>query len=91
MLGRRLCYGQSKLANMLWTWEVAKRYLGFIAFSVTPRPVETGLVYVPNIRRVRRLEGKTHNWLWVVGTWREGGGEREGFRGQRRSRVGTLG
>jgi NAD(P)-dependent dehydrogenase (short-subunit alcohol dehydrogenase family) len=92
MLGRWLCYGQSKLANMLWTWEMAKRYPGILAFSVTPGVVATGLVYVQSIRRMRRLEGKTHNWLWAVGTQREGFKSRLArFRGERRRRVETLG
>ncbi len=83
VLGRWLRYGQSKLANMLWAREVARRYPRILAFSVTPGVVETGmvaglgvvdklLVYVPNAGRVRTVEEGAHNLLWAVGTPREG-------------------
>ncbi|KAK3901592.1 short-chain dehydrogenase TIC 32, chloroplastic [Staphylotrichum tortipilum] len=78
VLGRWLRYGQSKLANMLFARELAARYPGVLAFSVTPGVVATGLVtelgvvdkalvYLPNIGRVKTPEEGTHNLLWAVG------------------------
>ena len=78
MLGRWLRYGQSKLANMLFARELAARYPGVLAFSVTPGVVATGLVtelgmvdkalvYVPNIGRVKTVEEGTLNLLWAIG------------------------
>ncbi|KAK5657878.1 hypothetical protein OQA88_2426 [Cercophora sp. LCS_1] len=77
ILGRWLRYGQSKLANMLYARELAKKYPDILAFSITPGVVETGLVtdlgkwdkalvYIPNVGRVKTVEQGTHNLLWAI-------------------------
>lgn len=77
VLGRFLRYCQSKLANMLYARELAKRYPKILSFSITPGVVETGLVtdlkfidkvlvYLPNIGRVKTPEQGTHNPLWAI-------------------------
>jgi NAD(P)-dependent dehydrogenase (short-subunit alcohol dehydrogenase family) len=82
-LGRWLRYGQSKLANMLYARELAKRYgQKILSFSLTPGVVTTGLVtdlslldkalvYVPNIGRMKTPEEGTHNLLWAIAARRE--------------------
>ncbi|KAK4241903.1 short-chain dehydrogenase TIC 32, chloroplastic, partial [Achaetomium macrosporum] len=78
VLGRWLRYGQSKLANMLWARDIAKRYPQILSFSLTPGVVETSLVtdlrladklfvYLINIGKVKTQEEGTHNMLWVIG------------------------
>ncbi|KAL2135488.1 hypothetical protein VTI74DRAFT_8347 [Chaetomium olivicolor] len=81
--GRLLRYGQSKLANMVYARELAKRYPKILSFSVTPGVVETTmvtdltftykiLVYLTNIGRVKTAEQGTHNLLWAIGAPRDG-------------------
>ncbi|AEO66060.1 9a6ef236-f796-4809-87ca-696f79159db8 [Thermothielavioides terrestris] len=84
VFGRWLRYGQSKLANMLWARELARRYgaQGVLAVSLHPGVVETGLVtdlgladrlivYLPNIGRVKTVEEGTHNLLWAIAAPRD--------------------
>ena len=77
VLGRWLRYGQSKLANMLYAREIAKRHPKILSFSITPGVVATGLVtdlgfadraliYIPNIGNVKTPEEGTHNLLWSI-------------------------
>lgn len=42
LLGRWLRYGQSKLANLLYAREMARRHPSVLSFSITPGVVETG-------------------------------------------------
>ena len=77
-LGRWLRYGQSKLANMLYARELAKRHPEILSFSLTPGVVATGLVkdsgwadkalvYATTWRAMKTPEEGTHNTLWAVG------------------------
>ncbi|GAB1318368.1 Putative short-chain dehydrogenase reductase protein [Madurella fahalii] len=77
VLGRWLRYGQSKLANMLYARELAKRYPSILSFSLTPGvvatslvtdlgPFDRALVYIPNIGKMKTPEEGTHNLLWAI-------------------------
>jgi NAD(P)-dependent dehydrogenase (short-subunit alcohol dehydrogenase family) len=76
-LGHWLRYGQSKLANVLYAKEIARRYPELLAFSLTPGVVATdlvgslgladrALVYVTNINSVQKPEDGVLNHLWGV-------------------------
>ncbi|KAK0707259.1 hypothetical protein B0H67DRAFT_602654 [Lasiosphaeris hirsuta] len=74
-MGRWLRYGQSKLANMLYARELAKRFPGVLSFSITPGVVNTALVsesspftkaIVYLTSRVQTVEEGTHNLLWAI-------------------------
>ncbi|KAI1205732.1 oxidoreductase [Annulohypoxylon truncatum] len=76
VLGRWIRYGNSKLANMLYARELARRHPKLLCFSVHPGAVETGLVN--NLKFTDRLfvrvsmmgtispEEGTFNHLWAV-------------------------
>jgi NAD(P)-dependent dehydrogenase (short-subunit alcohol dehydrogenase family) len=75
VMGRWLRYGQSKLANMLYARQLAKKVPGVLSFSITPGVVNTALVsesslftkavvYLTN--RVQTVEEGAHNLLWAV-------------------------
>lgn len=83
VLGRWLRYGQSKLANMLYARELAKRHSRILSLSLTPGVVTTGLVtdlgpldralvYIPNIGKMKTPEEGTHNLLWAIVAPRDG-------------------
>ncbi|KAK4162932.1 short-chain dehydrogenase TIC 32, chloroplastic [Cladorrhinum sp. PSN259] len=82
-IGRWLRYGQSKLANMLYARELAKRYPQILSFSVHPGVVRTGLVndlrladkalvLLTNIGKMKTPEEGTYNTLWAITAPREG-------------------
>ena len=75
--GSWLRYGQSKLANLLYAAELARRYPNITSTSVHPGVVETGLVgnlgwankllvYVTNMGKVIKPEEGAYNQLWAV-------------------------
>ncbi|KAK4184667.1 hypothetical protein QBC35DRAFT_525400 [Podospora australis] len=81
--GRWMRYGQSKLANLLYAKEIAKRFgpKGIKAVAVHPGVVETGLVtkmglgdklliYLPNVGRMLTPEQGAWNTLWAIATER---------------------
>jgi NAD(P)-dependent dehydrogenase (short-subunit alcohol dehydrogenase family) len=79
-MGRWLRYGQSKLANMLYAKELAKRIPGILSFSITPGVVNTAMVsessaftkaIVYLTSKVQTVEEGTYNLLWAVTTPRE--------------------
>lgn len=82
VLGRWLRYGQSKLANMLYAREFAKRYPKISSFSLTPGVVATALVkelgladkalvYVTSWKTMKTPEEGAYNTLWAVGADRQ--------------------
>jgi NAD(P)-dependent dehydrogenase (short-subunit alcohol dehydrogenase family) len=80
--GQWLRYGQSKLANMLYAKELARRYPEILSFSITPGVVATELigklgwvdraiVYLTQIGKVQQLDEGISNQLWAVSAERE--------------------
>lgn len=72
-----LCYGQSKLANVLYTQELAVRYPSITSVAVHPGVVGTGLVsnlafmhkalvYVTNLGRLKTPEEGAYNQVWAA-------------------------
>ncbi|KAK3302312.1 uncharacterized protein B0T15DRAFT_542599 [Chaetomium strumarium] len=83
LFGRWLRYGQSKLANLIWARELAKRYPKILSCSVTPGIVMTTLVtdlrfmdklwvYPFTIGQKLTPEQGTYNLLWAIGAPRDG-------------------
>lgn len=77
MLGRWVRYGQSKLANIVYAAELAKRYPSITCLSVHPGVVATDLVgnlglldkaavYLPNLGHVIRPEEGAFSQLYVT-------------------------
>ncbi|KAI1098803.1 NAD(P)-binding protein [Jackrogersella minutella] len=77
VLGRWIRYGNSKLANMLYAREIARRHPKLLSFSIHPGAVETGLindlkftdrlfVRVSMLGKMISLEEGTFNHLWAV-------------------------
>ena len=75
-------YGQSKLANVLYATELARRYPAVISVSVHPGVINTGLVsnlgflnrclvYVTNIGRMISPEQGVYNPCWAATTKKE--------------------
>ncbi|KAL4783694.1 retinol dehydrogenase 11 [Aspergillus varians] len=75
-------YGQSKLANLLYAKELARRYPALTSISLTPGVVNTGLVdnlgcvnrafvWVTNLGQVMGPEEGAHNQLWAATTSKE--------------------
>ncbi|KGO48194.1 Short-chain dehydrogenase/reductase SDR [Penicillium expansum] len=69
-------YGQSKLANLLYARELARRYPTITSISVTPGVVNTGLVenlgrfnrafvWVTNLGQLMKPEEGAYNQLWA--------------------------
>ncbi|KAJ5735339.1 Oxidoreductase short-chain dehydrogenase/reductase family [Penicillium malachiteum] len=82
-LGSWMRYGRSKLANLLYASELARRYPALTSVSLTPGVVSTGLVdnlsrfnrafvYVTNIGQVVKPEKGAYNQLWAVSTLKNG-------------------
>lgn len=70
-------YGQSKLANILYAAELARRYPAITTTSIHPGVVETGLVgrlgwanklfvYATTLGRLTRPEEGAYNQLWAA-------------------------
>jgi NAD(P)-dependent dehydrogenase (short-subunit alcohol dehydrogenase family) len=70
-------YGQSKIANILYAAELARRHPEITAVSVHPGVVRTGLVsdlsflnralvYVTNVGCMKTLQQGTYNQLWAA-------------------------
>jgi len=85
--GRWLRYSQSKLANLLYARELARRVPEVLAFSITPGVVNTALVREASLlekavvymtARVQSVEEGAYNLLWAVGV-RDGEVERGAF------------
>ncbi|PVH96848.1 NAD(P)-binding protein [Periconia macrospinosa] len=81
-MGRGLRYSNSKLANILYVRELAKRYPKLLAFSLTPGVVGTSLVsdltltdrimiYASQLGRVRTPEQGSFNHLWAISSPRD--------------------
>ncbi|OTB04035.1 hypothetical protein M426DRAFT_321121 [Hypoxylon sp. CI-4A] len=77
IMGRWLRYGNSKLANLLYARELAKRHPKLLSFSVTPGVVGTGLVtdlklsdrifvYASQLGKVLTVEQGSYNHLYAV-------------------------
>lgn len=77
LLGKWVRYCQSKLANIVYAAELAKRYPGITCLSVHPGVVHTELVgnlnmmdkvlvYVPNIGQMLTPEEGAHSQLYVA-------------------------
>ncbi|KAL2834023.1 retinol dehydrogenase 11 [Aspergillus pseudoustus] len=75
-------YGQSKLANLLYAKELARRYPGITSVSIHPGVIRTGLVegmgavkrwfvYVSNVGKMVSLEEGAYNSLWATTTSKE--------------------
>ena len=82
MLGHWIRYGQSKLANILFAAELARRYPSITTASVHPGVINTGLVTnlgflnsafvrVTNPFSMLTEEQGTHNSLWATTTERK--------------------
>ena len=80
--GHWIRYGQSKLANILFAAELARRYPGITTASVHPGVIDTGLVktlgfwnstlvYVTNPFTMSTPEQGTYNSLWATTTKKE--------------------
>lgn len=83
VLGPWVRYGQSKLANLLYARELARRYPSLTSISVTPGVVNTGLVenlgrfnrafvWVTNLGHMMGPEEGAYNQLWAVSTPKDG-------------------
>ncbi|KFY56631.1 hypothetical protein V496_06661 [Pseudogymnoascus sp. VKM F-4515 (FW-2607)] len=81
-MGRWKRYCDSKLANVLYARELAKRYPKLLCFSVTPGVVGTSLVtdlslfdrafvYVSQLGRIKTPEQGSYNHLWALSEPRE--------------------
>ncbi|KAK7970133.1 hypothetical protein PG988_009206 [Apiospora saccharicola] len=77
LLGRWVRYCNSKLANMLYARELARRHSKLLCFSVHPGVVSTGLVTVlkftdhlfiqiTNVGNIITPEQGTYNHLWAI-------------------------
>ncbi|RYP69720.1 hypothetical protein DL771_005922 [Monosporascus sp. 5C6A] len=77
ILGRWFRYGNSKLANMLYARELARRHPKLLSFSLHPGAVETGLVndlkftdrlfvHVSMMGKMISPEQGTFNHLWAI-------------------------
>ena len=77
--GSWIRYGQSKLANILYARELARRYPSITSVSVHPGVVGTGLVenlgwakrtfvYVTNLWKLMKPEEGAYNQLWASTT-----------------------
>ncbi|KFY18952.1 hypothetical protein V493_08234 [Pseudogymnoascus sp. VKM F-4281 (FW-2241)] len=77
VMGRWQRYCDSKLANVLYARELAKRYPKLLSFSVTPGVVGTSLVtdlglfdralvYVSQLGKIKTPEQGSHNHLWAL-------------------------
>ena len=80
VMGRWLRYGQSKLANMLYARQLARKVPGVLSFSITPGVVNTALVSESSLlakavvyltSRVQTVEEGAHNLLWAVAASRD--------------------
>ncbi|KAI4863161.1 oxidoreductase [Hypoxylon rubiginosum] len=82
ILGRWVRYSNSKLANMLYARELARRHPKLLSFSVHPGAVETGLVNdlkftdrlfvrVSMMGQMVSVEEGTFNHLWAVSAPRD--------------------
>ncbi|PIG81427.1 oxidoreductase [Aspergillus arachidicola] len=82
-LGSWKRYGQSKLANILYTRELARRYPAITAVSVHPGVITTGLVenlgwahrwfiYATTYNQMVTLEEGAYNQLWAATTSKDG-------------------
>ncbi|KAB8223273.1 hypothetical protein BDV33DRAFT_228723 [Aspergillus novoparasiticus] len=82
-LGSWKRYAQSKLANILYTRELARRYPAITAVSVHPGVITTGLVenlgwahrwfiYATTYNQMVTLEEGAYNQLWAATTSRDG-------------------
>ena len=82
-LGSWRRYGQSKLANILYTRELARRYPAITAVSVHPGVITTGLlenlgwahrwfIYATTFNRRVTLEEGSYNQLWAAMTSKDG-------------------
>lgn len=76
-LGAWIRYGQSKLANILYAAEIARRYPNITATSIHPGVVGTGLVsnlswgkkmfvYMTNLGRLTNPTEGAYNQLWAA-------------------------
>jgi NAD(P)-dependent dehydrogenase (short-subunit alcohol dehydrogenase family) len=76
-------YGQSKLANLLYARELARRYPGILSVAVHPGVVATDLVgsqgllnkaviYTTNFGKLLRPEEGAHNQCWAATVARSG-------------------
>jgi NAD(P)-dependent dehydrogenase (short-subunit alcohol dehydrogenase family) len=81
-MGRWKRYCDTKLANMLYARELAKRYPKILCFSLSPGVVGTSLVtdlslfdrtfvYVTQLGRIRTVEQGSYNHLWALSVPRE--------------------
>ncbi len=77
VLGHWIRYGQSKLANILYASEIARRYPNITSTSVHPGVINTGMVgdlgfwnkafvYVANVGKMVTLEQGVCNQLWAA-------------------------
>lgn len=77
VMGRWKRYCDTKLANVLYARELAKRYPKLLCFSFTPGVVGTSLVsdlgrfdrwfvYVSQLGRIRTVEQGSYNHLWAL-------------------------
>ncbi|RWA06711.1 hypothetical protein EKO27_g8400 [Xylaria grammica] len=82
IMGRWIRYGNSKLANMLYARELARRHPKLLAFSLHPGAVTTGLVndlsltdrmfvYVSMMGKMITPEQGTFNHLWAISAPRD--------------------
>lgn len=83
LLGPWIRYGQSKLANLLYARELARRYPVLTSISVTPGVVNTGLVgnlgwfnrafvWTTNLGHLMKAEEGAYNQLWAASVPKEG-------------------
>lgn len=79
VMGRWIRYGNSKLANLLYARELARRHPKLLSFSVTPGVVGTVLVtdlklsdrmlvWVSQLGKILTPEQGAYNYLWAVST-----------------------
>ncbi|RYP07039.1 hypothetical protein DL765_009279 [Monosporascus sp. GIB2] len=79
VIGRWIRYGNSKLANLMYARELARRYPKLLSFSVTPGVVGTSLVtdlkfsdrmfvWVSQMGKILTPEQGTFNHLWAIST-----------------------
>ncbi len=82
VMGRWTRYCNSKLANLLYARELARRYPDILAFSLTPGVVGTGLVndlgfgdrafvWVSQLGKILTPEQGTFNHLWGISAARD--------------------
>lgn len=79
IFGSWIRYGQSKLANILYAAELARRYPNILSVSIHPGVVQTGLVgnlgfankllvYATNFGRMLKPAEGAYNQLWAATT-----------------------